>query len=76
MKVEHGKFGKAKLMKCAKLVFILPIGKCKNRCLQKGLTICQCMSANLETAVVTAHPSTRRDIPIRPSLPARLLHEQ
>ena len=29
VKVEHGKFGKAKLMKRAKLVFVLPIGKCK-----------------------------------------------
>ena len=30
VKVEHGKFEKAKLMKHAKLVFVLPIGKCKN----------------------------------------------
>ena len=33
VKIEHGKFGKAKLMKCAKLDFVLPIGKCKNQCL-------------------------------------------
>ena len=29
VKVEHGEFGKSKLIKCTKLVFVLPIGKCK-----------------------------------------------